>query len=123
MSEPTPFHDAHVRDGAELVDEAGFLVPAHYGDAAAEHAAARLDAVVFDRSPRGKVELTGPEAAPFLHNLCSNDVADLPLGGGCEAFLTTNKAKVVSHLYVFHVCLHDGRDALWLDVAPGQAET
>jgi folate-binding protein YgfZ len=122
MSEPTPLHDANVRDGAVFVEEAGWQVPAHFGDAAAEYAAARSGCVLFDRSPRGKVELTGAEAAMFLHNLCTNDVNDLALGAGCEVFLTTNKAKVVSHLYVFHIRLHDGRDALWLDVPAGQAE-
>jgi tRNA-modifying protein YgfZ len=122
MPEQTPLHDAEARDGAVFAEEAGWSIPAHFGDAAAEYAAARSGCVLFDQSHRGKVELTGAEAAPFLHNLSTNDVSDLALGAGCEAFLTTNKAKVVSHLYVFHVRLHDGRDALWLDVPPGQSE-
>jgi folate-binding protein YgfZ len=58
----------------------------------------------------------------FLHNLCTNEINNLPVGAGCEAFLTTNKAKVVAHILVYHVQLHDGRPALWLDVPPGQAE-
>jgi folate-binding protein YgfZ len=37
-------------------------------------------------------------------------------------FLTTNKAKVVAHGYVFHVRLYDGRPALWLDLPPGTSE-
>jgi folate-binding protein YgfZ len=89
----------------------------------ADYDAARSGCVVFDQSQRGKVELAGPDAAVFLHNLCTNDVLDLPLGAGCEAFLTTNKAKLVSHLYAYHVRLHTGRSALWLDVPPGHGET
>lgn len=122
MAEQSPLHDLTVKVGAVLVEEAGWLVPDHYGDPAREYEQTRFGCGLFDLSHRGKVELTGSEAAMFLHNLCSNDINDLPLGAGCEAFLTTNKARVVAHVLVYHVRLHDGRDALWLDVPPGQAE-
>jgi folate-binding protein YgfZ len=122
MPEHTPLHDATTKAGASRVEDAGWLVPAHFGDAAGEYAQARSGCVVFDQSHRGKVELTGGEAASFLHNLCTNDIKDLPLGGGCEFFLTTNKAKVVAHGFAYHVRLGDGRPALWLDLEPGTAE-
>jgi tRNA-modifying protein YgfZ len=96
-------------------------VPAHYGDPAAEYRRARESAALFDLSHRGKLELTGPDAPSFLHNLSTNDVQNLPLGAGCEAFFTTAKAKVVAHALIYHVRIAGGRDALWLDVAPGQA--
>jgi folate-binding protein YgfZ len=82
---------------------------------------ARSDAVLFDVSDRGKIELTGPDAPSFLHNLSTNDIVNLPLGAGCEAFFTTAKAKVVAHALIYHIRTAGGRDALWLDVAPGQA--
>jgi tRNA-modifying protein YgfZ len=122
MAEQTPLHEMTTKAGATFTEEAGYVIPAHFGDPAAEYQQARNGAVLFDQSHRGKVELTGPEAALFLHNLCTNDVTGMPVGAGCEAFLTTAKAKVVSHLYVFHLLLHDGRPALWLDVAPGTSE-
>ena len=34
-------------------------------------------AAAFDVSQRGKIEVTGPDAARFLHNLCTNDVKNL----------------------------------------------
>jgi folate-binding protein YgfZ len=86
-----------------------------------EYRRARESAAVFDVSDRGKLELTGPDAPGFLHNLSTNDVLNLPLGAGCEAFFTTAKAKVVAYALIYHVRLGDGRDALWLDVDPGQA--
>ncbi len=122
MAEQTPLHEMTTKAGATYTEEAGYAIPAHFGDPAAEYKQARAGAVVFDRSHRGKVELIGPEAAMFLHNLSSNDITGMPVGAGCEAFLTTAKAKVVSYLYVFHLLLHDGQPALWLDVAPGTAE-
>jgi folate-binding protein YgfZ len=122
MAEQTPLHDLTARAGAVFTEDAGWQVPARFGDVAAEYARVRDGAGLFDVSHRGKIELTGPEAAFFLHNLCTNDINDLPVGAGREAFLTTNKARIVSHLYVYHLLLHDGRPALWLDGPPGTAE-
>jgi folate-binding protein YgfZ len=96
-------------------------MPAHYGDSLAEHAAARATAAVYDLSYRGKVEVRGPDAPSFLHNLCTNDIANLPLGAGCEAFFCTSRAKVVAHALIYHVLVGD-QHAFWIDVAPGEAE-
>jgi len=46
-------------------------------------------AVVFDQSLRGKVEVTGPEAALFLHNLCTNDIVGMPAVPVAKLFLPT----------------------------------
>jgi folate-binding protein YgfZ len=122
MAEQTPLHEITAKAGAVFAEETGWLVPAHFGDAGAEYAQAHDGCALFDVSPRSKVELSGPEASAFLHNLCTNDVNDLALGAGCELFLTTAKARVVAHGYVFHVRLHDSRPALWLDLPPGTSE-
>lgn len=79
-------------------------------------------AALFDVSDRGKLEFAGPDAPSFLHNLCTNDVVNLPLGGGCEAFFTTAKAKVVGRALIYHGRRGDNSDVLWLDTDPGQAE-
>jgi folate-binding protein YgfZ len=123
MAEQTPLHGVTAKAGAVFTEDAGWQVPARFDDAAAEYNRVRAGAGLFDVSHRGKIELTGPEAAFFLHNLCTNDVNDLPVGAGREAFLTTNKARIVSHLYLYHLLLHDGRPALWLDVPPGTTES
>ena len=89
---------------------------ANYGDVAGEYQAARGGAALFDLSHRGKLEVSGADAATFLHNLTTNDVKDMPVGAGCEAFHTLATAKVVDHFYLYHILLHDGRDAFWLDL-------
>jgi folate-binding protein YgfZ len=81
------------------------------------YAAARESAVLFDQSPRGKVEVAGRDAARFLHNLCSNDVNGLAPGAGCETFLATVKARMVAHLFLFR----GTGGSLWLDMVPGLA--
>ena len=79
MAERTPLYDVAARAGAVFAEDAGWLVPAHFGDAGGEYERARAGAGLWDVSPGGKVELTGPEAAPFLHNLCTNDLKELAL--------------------------------------------
>src|SRR4051794_32192074 len=94
---------------------------ADFGAWADEYAAAIESAALFDRSTVGHVEVSGPEAPQFLHNLSTSDVANLPLGGGCEAFFCNVRARALFHVHIYHV-KPDGRNALWLDVTPGYNE-
>jgi folate-binding protein YgfZ len=121
MSEKSFLHDETGRDGAEFVEDAGWLMPARFGDVAFEYGAARERAAVFDLSYRGKIEAVGPEAIKFIQNLSSNDVAGLPPGSGCEAFFTNMHAKPIAHALVYRV-KKDGGDSLWMDTAPGLGE-
>ena len=77
-----------------------------------------MTATLFDLSAYGKIELAGRDARSFLHNLCTQDVQNLPVGADREAFLTTSKARVVAHAWIWH----RENNVLWLDMVPGQAE-
>lgn len=85
------------------------------------YTAALTHAALFDLSPLGKLILSGSDAPQFLHRLCTNAVADLPLGGGCPAYLCDPRAKVLFPLWVYHLRLGDGRHALWVETAAGLA--
>jgi folate-binding protein YgfZ len=79
----------------------------------AEAAADRLlteDVALVDRSERGKLALTGPEAKAFLTGQVSNDVEALVPETGCYAALLTNKGKMLADLRVL-----DTGSELWLD--------
>jgi len=78
--------------------------------------AAYESAAVFDMSNRAMVELSGRDAREFLHNLCSQDVKNLPVGGSREAFLTTTKARVIAHFWIWH----RRENVLLLDFAASQ---
>jgi tRNA-modifying protein YgfZ len=65
---------------------------------------------LLDRSERGKLALTGPEAGAFLHGQVTNDVEGLQPGEGCYAAFLTHKGKMQGDLRV----LNTG-DELWLD--------
>jgi folate-binding protein YgfZ len=93
--------------------------PTPLPDVAVGYEYAHTGTVVFDSSQRGKVVVSGADAARFLHNLSTNDILNLAAGNGCEAFLTTHKARVVAYLHVYHL---PGPE-FWLDVAPGMAQS
>lgn len=119
MPPQTPLHDLTTTAGAVFTDESGWQIPEHFGDAAAEYRHAREDAVLFDVSHRGKLELVGPDAQRFLHNLCTNDILKLPVGAGIEALLANAKAKVIARFFAFHVRSEGGVEDVWLDLDPG----
>src|SRR3954454_12130693 len=78
---------------------------------AAEHEALTRRCGLVDRSERGKLLLTGPEAKDFLHGQVTNDIAGLEPGSGCYAAFLTHKGKMLGDMRVL-----DGGDAgLWLD--------
>jgi folate-binding protein YgfZ len=119
MSVRTPFYDLSSQAGAIFREEAGWLVPAHYGDAAAEHHQARAGAVFFDISHHGTVEVKGPEADRFLHNLCTNDILRLAPGTGCEAFFTNAKARVIAPVLVQLISAAGKDKVFWIGTGPG----
>jgi folate-binding protein YgfZ len=122
MAEQSPLHEQTSQAGATFVEQAGWNMPEHYGDPLAEYRQTREAASVFDLSHRGKVEVAGAEADSYLHNLSSNDIKGMPVGAGCEAFFATLTARAVDFVRIYHVLLHDGRDAFWLDLEPGHGE-
>src|SRR5438309_300276 len=87
-----------------------------------EYGQIREGAGLIDVSQRGKIELVGPDAAVFLHNLSTNDIRNLAPGTGCEMFLTNAKAKVISHGWVYHLPGDSQPPTLWLDVDAAATE-
>ena len=53
-----------------------------YGDVPAEYRAAQEGCALFDETDRGRLEVSGPEAAAFLQRLLANDVHALSVGAG-----------------------------------------
>src|SRR5215212_3704015 len=73
----------------------------------------REGAGLVERSYRGKLRLTGSEAAEYLQGQVTNDVAGLEPGTGCYAALLSHKGKMVADMRVLR-----GDDFLWLDTEP-----
>src|SRR5205085_5834524 len=68
---------------------------------------------LVDRSARGKLRLTGAEAADYLQGQVTNDVAGLAPGTGCYAALLNHKGKMLTDMRVLR-----GDDYLWVDTEP-----
>ncbi|MCS6865587.1 MAG: glycine cleavage T C-terminal barrel domain-containing protein [Gemmataceae bacterium] len=85
-----------------------------------DYTAATSTAALFDRSSAAKLILTGLDAPLFLHNLSTNDIQNLPLGGGCEAYFCDPRAKVKFQTWIYHIRLGDGQHALWVETTPGR---
>ncbi|HEV3446095.1 MAG TPA: aminomethyltransferase family protein [Gemmataceae bacterium] len=122
MTDKSPLFEACAEVGADFAEEGGWLVAGRYADVAQEYLQARQHAAIFDLSSRGKIELTGPDTASFLHNLSTNAILHLPSGRGCEAFFATLKAKIIAHAYIFRASSPGGGDSYWIDVAPAAAD-
>ena len=65
-----------------------------------EYAALTDGCALIDRSERGKLALSGAEAAAFLQGQVSNDIDALAPGTGCYAALLTPKGKMLGDLRV-----------------------
>ena len=81
--------------------------------ATAEYELATTGVAAVDRSYRGKLRLTGGEAAEFLQGQVSNEVEALAPGQGCYATLLNHKGKVRADVRILR-----GTDWLMLDFEP-----
>jgi tRNA-modifying protein YgfZ len=67
---------------------------------AADYRAITAAVGLMDRSERGKLALSGVEAASFLQGQVSNDVEGLETGAGCYAAFLTPKGKMLGDLRI-----------------------
>jgi folate-binding protein YgfZ len=81
-----------------------------------EYAALRTGCGLLDRSERGRLALTGSDAAAFLNGQVTNDIEGLQAGTGCYAALLTHKGKMLADM---RVLAPDPACRFGLDIAPG----
>jgi folate-binding protein YgfZ len=93
----TEMHRAH---RADFVERNGWLLPAHFGDAAGEYRAVRSAAGLIDFSHRGLLQFTGPDRLSFLQGMLSNDLRGLNTFDGAYATLLTQQGKVIADVRV-----------------------
>jgi folate-binding protein YgfZ len=104
--------DGHRRAGAEMFERDGYLVPATFGDAAAEYEVVRggEGAGLIDLSSRGRVEVSGKEAVQFLNGLITNDVKTLAPSAWMTAALPNPQGRLIAFARV----LRPGEDETFL---------
>jgi folate-binding protein YgfZ len=107
----SPFWEARAYTPRETLDIRGVRMAAVFAAPASEYAAVRSAALLFDRSDRDLLVLTGKDRQAWLHNLVTSAVLGLPEGAGTYAFALNVKGRILFDLNI--LCLSD---ALWLDL-------
>jgi folate-binding protein YgfZ len=90
----------HKSNGAEFVERDGWLLPAHFGNSAAEYAAVRSAVGLMDLSYRALLQVTGPDRLSFLQGMLSNDLRALEPFAGQHATLLSQQGKVIADVRV-----------------------
>ncbi len=111
---PSPLADLHRRLGGRPAPAGSPAAVAGYGDLDREHRALMEGAALIDRWPAGRLRLTGPDRARFLHGLVTCDVKALAPGAGVYGFFTSVKGRVLADVAV----LGWGEELL-LELPPG----
>lgn len=86
--------------GAAVEERDGRPVIAHYGDAAAEYAALLTGTALIDSGAHGRLQLTGADRVPFLHNFTTQDIAGMAPDTCRWAVVSNWKGTVVDRLEV-----------------------
>jgi aminomethyltransferase len=104
MGRKTPLYDAHVQQGAKIVDFGGWDMPLHYGSQLEEHHAVRRDAGMFDVSHMAIVDVRGGNVREFLRYLLANDVARLKsVGKALYSCMLLPNGGVIDDLIVYYM--------------------
>jgi aminomethyltransferase len=98
----TPFHDAHIRLGAKIVEFAGFEMPIQYTGIVEEHRRVRTTVGVFDVSHMGEVAVRGRDALAFMQRLTVNDASKLVEGRVQYSAMCYEDGGIVDDLLVYH---------------------
>jgi tRNA-modifying protein YgfZ len=80
----------------------------------AQYRQLREECGVVDRLERGKLLVTGSEAAEYLQGQLTNDIETLALGEGCYAALLDRKGHIQADMRVLVV----SEEKVWLDTEP-----
>jgi aminomethyltransferase len=94
-------YERHASLGATFEEQAGWSVPAHYGDPLAEHTAVRRQAGIADLSHRGKLRVTGDDRIKWLQSVISNDILPLKPGQGRYSSFLSHKGKMLAYFRVY----------------------
>jgi len=77
MTQPkkTAFYDLHVKNGAKIVEFAGYLMPIQFKGIIEEHRRVRSSVGLFDITHMGEFEVWGKDAEKFIQRMTTNDAS------------------------------------------------
>jgi aminomethyltransferase len=92
--------DLHAAAGAVFHPRRGWMLPAHYGDPAAEYAALREHAVILDRSARSRFIVSGTDAGVVLDAVFAGHIHDLEEGRALRTVALDEEGNIADLLLV-----------------------
>ncbi len=99
----TALRQRHQELGARLIPFAGWLMPVQYSGVIDEHRTVRTTAGLFDLGHMGQVQVTGPDALPFLQLVTTNDVSGLEPGQAQYSLLPNDQGGVIDDIIVYRM--------------------
>jgi aminomethyltransferase len=104
----TPLHDWHAAHGGRMVDFAGWSMPVQYASIAAEHAAVRTAAGLFDVSHMGRLLFNGTaedgsDTTAFLDGLLTRRVSDMKTGQVRYSLVTNDAGGILDDVLVYRL--------------------
>ena len=99
----TPFNKVHHALKAQLMDFAGWELPAWYTSLVEEHRACRTDKAMWDVSDMGRVWVTGQDASAFLDKLLTKPAQTLAINAAQLCMLLLNNGCVLDDLWLYRL--------------------
>lgn len=99
----TTFYNIHVKEGAKIVEFAGYFMPVQYSSIIAEHKAVRNSVGVFDVSHMGEVFVKGDKALDFIQLITVNDASKLTPGRVQYSAMCYEDGGIVDDLLVYRL--------------------
>jgi aminomethyltransferase len=99
----TKLYDLHIKNGAKIVEFAGYQMPIQYSSIIAEHKAVRSSVGVFDVSHMGEVFISGEKALEFVQEITVNDASKLNDGRVQYSAMCYDDGGIVDDLLVYRI--------------------
>jgi len=97
----TPLLELHRSSGAKTGEYFGALLPARFGDFAAEYAALRETVALVDTNFRAFFSFTGPDRQRYLNAVLTSNVRDLKPGQGTVGMLLNPQGHILAEVETF----------------------
>ncbi len=102
----TPFYDIHLKNKANIVEFAGFLMPIQFRGIMEEHRKVRSSVGLFDITHMGEFEVWGKDAESFVQKMTTNDVSRLDTHQVQYSCMCYDHGGIVDDLLVYRLPDH-----------------
>ncbi len=99
----TPLYDVHVKEGAKIVEFAGFEMPLQYRGIIPEHLSVRERVGIFDVSHMGRFFVRGKDALKFIYYVTTNNPEKLEVNQAQYSLMCYPHGGIVDDLLVYKI--------------------